>query len=76
MKISIGNDHAGPEYKKAIVEIYNQWGELIYVSEEGYPKAWDGTHNGAPASTGTYFYIVYPNLEGHKNKSGYLTLIR
>jgi ribose 5-phosphate isomerase B len=29
MKISIGNDHAGPEYKKAIVDFLNQKGHQI-----------------------------------------------
>lgn len=30
MKISIGNDHAGPEYKKAIVEFLEQKGHEIF----------------------------------------------
>ena len=30
MKISIGNDHAGPDYKKAIVEFLEEKGHTVY----------------------------------------------
>ena len=32
MKISIGNDHAGPEYKKAIVEMLKARGHEVTLS--------------------------------------------
>ena len=52
MKISIGNDHAGPDYKKAIVAFLEKQGHIIYNhgtnTEEsvdypdfGHPVAYD-----------------------------------
>ncbi|HEY9124922.1 MAG TPA: gliding motility-associated C-terminal domain-containing protein, partial [Bacteroidales bacterium] len=32
-------------YPKAVVEIYNRWGTLVYRSERGYKEEWDGRSN-------------------------------
>lgn len=52
MKISIGNDHAGPDYKKAIVEYLEEKGHTVYnhgtdsfesvdYPDFGHPVAYD-----------------------------------
>ena len=52
MKISIGNDHAGPDYKKAIVEFLEEKGHIIFnhgtdtfdsvdYPDFGHPVAYD-----------------------------------
>ena len=52
MKISIGNDHAGPDYKKAIVQFLEEKGHIVYnhgtdtfesvdYPDFGHPVAYD-----------------------------------
>lgn len=61
-------------YPKCIVSIYNRYGSLMYESK-GYSKPWDGTYNGSPAPSGTYYYII--NLQnGLRPLSGYVSVIR
>ena len=41
------------------VEIYNKWGQQVYQNVGyGNSQKWDGTNNGKPLSSGTYFYIL------------------
>ena len=44
-------------YPDCIVKVYNQWGNLVFYSE-GYSSRWDGTYNGIPLPSGTYYYII------------------
>lgn len=37
--------------------IFNRWGAEIYKTEQS-GRGWDGTVNGSPAETGTYFYRI------------------
>lgn len=39
------------------VSFFNRWGNEVYSSND-YQNDWNGTHNGAPLSTGTYFVVV------------------
>lgn len=62
------------DYPACTVSIYTRYGSLIYESK-GYSKPWDGTYNGSPAPSGTYYYII--NLQnGIKPLSGYVSIIR
>ena len=47
------------------MEIFNQWGDKIYVKKGGYNANWDGTHNGNPLPVATYYYIYTPNMDGY-----------
>lgn len=60
-------------YSNCLVSVYNRYGQLAFNSR-GYPKPWDGTINGKPAPTGTYYYIINLN-NGSKPLSGYVTVI-
>ena len=42
------------------VEIYNRWGELLYL-KKSYDNKWDGTYNGKPLPIGTYYYVLKLN---------------
>lgn len=62
-------------YPEAIVRIYNRWGNLIYESEKGYPKPWDGKYEGKEVPPGAYYYIIELG-QGLTSKSGSVTLVR
>ena len=72
-KFEIGNIQF---FKDAILFVYNQWGELIYKSDAGYPSEWDGTRKGNPVPMGGYYYILELNMEGYKTITGNITLIK
>lgn len=44
-------------YPNAHVEVYNEWGQQIFVSD-GYDIPWDGTYKGEQVTDGNYFYII------------------
>lgn len=58
-------------------QIYNRWGNIVYDTEE-IPVKWDGSANGEPASTGTYYWLITYMDEGNNISSlhGFLQLIR
>lgn len=39
------------------VEIYNRWGEKVFAASP-YNNDWDGTNNGKPLSSDTYYYFM------------------
>jgi gliding motility-associated-like protein len=51
---------AGADGFQAIqVTIFNQWGDQVFHSESyDNSRAWDGTFNGQPLPTGTYFFHI------------------
>lgn len=56
------------------VQIYNRNGVLLHEGADG----WDGTHNGKPVMSDTYFYVLtYTQATGvQQTKKGYVTVIR
>jgi gliding motility-associated-like protein len=48
-------------YPNASIQIYNRWGENIYISEGAYTSPWDGTYKGQPLPVGTYYYVLTLN---------------
>ena len=55
------------------VKIYNRNGVMLYSGNDG----WDGTYNGGPVSSDTYFYVLYfDGAVAMKPKEGYITVIR
>jgi gliding motility-associated-like protein len=58
----------------AVVEVFDRWGNRIFHSQ-GYSKQWDGTFNGQPLPTHTYFYVI--TAENGKQKwTGALNVLR
>jgi gliding motility-associated-like protein len=68
----IGNIEIYPE---ARVEIYNRWGELLFVSGNGYEVKWDGTHKGRDLPIDSYHYIITLK-KGREPVVGIVTIIK
>ena len=45
-------------YPNMEVKIFNRWGEIMWRSERGYPRPWDGKSNGSPLPIDSYHYII------------------
>jgi len=45
------------ELKSCKVQIFNQWGALIFNSI-GYDYPWEGKFNNTPVEAGTYYYVI------------------
>jgi len=60
------------------MEIFNTWGEKLFITNSLESKGWDGTHNGQLAPAGNFLYqITYTTLDGQSvNRTGGITLIR
>ena len=64
------------EYPDCVVEIYNRWGELLFISN-GYVEKWDGNYNEKPLPVGTYYYIISLNDPKFPNPyTGPVTIMR
>jgi gliding motility-associated-like protein len=63
------------QYPNITVKIYDRWGLIIFESDRGYQKPWDGTSYGKQMQTGAYYYIIKLG-DGSKEIVGSITLIR
>jgi gliding motility-associated-like protein len=62
-------------YPEIEIKIFNRWGELIWKSEKGYPRPWDGRSNGTLLPIDSYHYII--DLHNGKNPIiGTITIVR
>jgi len=62
------------EFNNCKVEIFNQWGSLVFRST-GYKTPWDGKYNGEPAPAGAYYFVI--DLGNGENKyTGTITIVR
>ncbi|HTA62335.1 MAG TPA: gliding motility-associated C-terminal domain-containing protein [Bacteroidia bacterium] len=62
------------EYASCKIEIFNQWGSLVFKST-GYSTSWDGKYNGEPVPAGAYYYII--DLNNNSNKyTGTVTIVK
>ena len=62
-------------YPQSQVLVYNRWGSLIFQSEPGYEKAWDGFYQGSVVQQGTYTYVLDLG-NGQKPTRGHLTILQ
>ena len=62
-------------YPMMTVKVYDSWGRLVFDSEPGYPKPWDGVYNGKLLPMDAYYYII--DLRDHSEPlKGSVTIIR
>lgn len=62
------------QYPGCVVELFDTQGRILYRSV-GYQQPWDGTRNGKPMPTGTYYYVIDPK-NGRKKMAGFITILR
>lgn len=61
-------------YPNYHIQVFNRYGQVMYDTKD-YTNPWNGTIQGKPLPSGTYYYIV--DLGGaRKTKKGYVTIIR
>lgn len=63
-------------FPEAIVEVFDRWGNLLFRSEPGYPRPWDGTYKGKIMPMDSYYFVINLNRVGMEALSGTVTLIR
>ena len=62
-------------YPRAIIEVFNRWGELMFRSAPGYPVPWDGTYKGRELPLDSYYYVIDPK-NGTRPITGIVTIIK
>ncbi len=61
-------------YVNATVEIFNQWGTVVFDSQGQY-QAWDGRYMGSELPASTYYYVIDLG-NGDAPYSGAVTIVR
>jgi gliding motility-associated-like protein len=62
-------------YPEMEVKIFNRWGELVWKSEKGYPRPWDGRSNGVLLPMDSYHYTIDLH-NGSKLMIGTITIVK
>ncbi len=62
------------EYSNAKVQVYNKWGNLLYINQ-GIYFPWNGLYNGNPLPSEVYYYIIDLN-NGDSPYTGTITILR
>ncbi len=62
-------------YPKAVIEIFNRWGKIVFKSENGYDPPWYGTYKGRSLPVDSYYYFIDLN-NGTKPVDGHVTIVR
>jgi gliding motility-associated-like protein len=63
------------EYPIMTVSVFDRWGRLVFKSEPGYPKPWDGSYKNKTLPFDAYFYIIDLG-DGTAVRQGSVTIIR
>lgn len=64
-------------YPQAVVEIFDQWGTLVWRSEPGYSQPWDGRNmRGNYVPVDSYHYVIKLNDMSNDRVVGIVTVIR
>jgi len=64
-------------YPRAVIDIFDRWGRLVWRSEPGYPTPWDGKDmRGREVPMDSYHYVIIINNGVDKSVTGTITVIR
>lgn len=62
------------DFPEAIIEVYNQWGQILYNSQDSNTLVWNGKFNNKHVPTGSYLYEI--KLNNYERKySGTVTVV-
>ncbi|HQG78691.1 MAG TPA: gliding motility-associated C-terminal domain-containing protein [Bacteroidales bacterium] len=45
-------------YPQFEISVFNRWGQILWVSEKGYPVQWDGRSRGEDLPVDSYHYVI------------------
>lgn len=62
-------------FPEAVVKVFDSFGKLVFIKENGYTEPWDGHSGGQPLPMGAYYYFIYLTPQDLPIK-GSLTIIR
>jgi gliding motility-associated-like protein len=62
-------------YTEMNIQVFNRWGNVVFSQDGGIYEPWDGTYNGEPLPSETYYYILILNDEYDPFK-GTVTIVR
>lgn len=64
-------------FPDAVVDIYDRWGNLVFRSEPGYTRPWDGRNmRGNLVPMDSYHYVILLNFGEDERVVGTVTVIR
>jgi gliding motility-associated-like protein len=63
------------EFPNCVVQIFNQWGSIVYEAKAGYTVPWDGLFEGKKLPEANYFYLIDLG-DGSQKLNGKITLAR
>jgi gliding motility-associated-like protein len=73
----VWNIEALKEFSQAVVEIFDQWGTLVWRSEPGYSEPWDGRNmHGRAVPVDSYHFVIHFNDGSDERMVGYVTVIK
>jgi gliding motility-associated-like protein len=73
----VWNIHKLNGFSRAVVEIFDQWGTLVWRSEPGYSEPWDGKNmRGQLMPVDSYHFVIDFNDGASKSITGIVTVIR
>lgn len=65
------------QFPKALVEVYNRWGELLISTTDYKNNKWNGKYNGNDLPVGTYYYVINLNSDLYPDPiTGPITIMR
>ena len=64
------------KFPEAQVQIFNRWGSLLFTSDKGYTKPWNGKFNGNELTVGTYYYVIDLNVDGEEFITGPVSILK
>jgi gliding motility-associated-like protein len=63
-------------FPNAVLEIFDQWGRLVFHTEHVATEKWDGQSKGRPLPMDSYYYVLDLKYGGSKPITGTVNLIR
>jgi gliding motility-associated-like protein len=63
-------------FDKAVLEIFDRWGRLVYRTDNVYEEPWDGKSKGKILPMDSYYYVLNLNVMNTPPLVGTVNLIR